>query len=35
MTPVDILLSLYVFVLLALMATAVLTAYVLPPDEDF
>jgi hypothetical protein len=28
------LLALYVFALLALMATAVLVAYVLPPDDD-
>jgi hypothetical protein len=29
------LLALYVFALLALLSTAVLTAYLLPPDEDF
>jgi hypothetical protein len=32
---VDVLLALYVFVLLTLLATAVLTAYLLPPDEEF
>jgi len=31
---VDTLLALYAFALLALIATAVLTAYLLPPDED-
>jgi hypothetical protein len=29
------LLALYVFALLALMSTAVLVAYLLPPDDDF
>jgi hypothetical protein len=28
------LLALYVFALVALMSTAVLTAYLLPPDDD-
>jgi hypothetical protein len=31
----DALLALYVFALVALMSTAVLMAYLLPPDEDF
>jgi len=31
---VDTLLGLYVFALLALMATAVLTAYLLPPEDS-
>jgi hypothetical protein len=31
---VDALLALYVFVLLALMSTAVLTAYLLPRDDE-
>ena len=35
MDTVNTLLSLYVFALLALLGTAVLTAYLLPPDEDF
>jgi hypothetical protein len=30
----DTLLALYVFGLLALMATAALTAYLLPPDDE-